>query len=210
VFLSELAEVISARTSGHKSTSARALYVSDNWASTGGGRQGWRRKHGFQQEDHRSDLVESKYVNVKRVSRVLAGKKPFTVYSFTCDRGTFLISGHLSHNCAHHGLPFFGEAAIGYIPGKKIVGLSKFARVLDHFAHRFTVQENLTHYVAEYMEKRLKPVGLGVVIRAEHMCMSMRGVERPNHTTITSDMRGAFRSAPHAKAELLALIGAGK
>jgi GTP cyclohydrolase I len=72
------------------------------------------------------------------------------------------------------------------------------------------VQENLTHYVAEYMEKRLKPVGLGVVIRAEHMCMSMRGVERPNHTTITSDMRGAFRSAPHAKAELLALLGAGK
>jgi GTP cyclohydrolase I len=111
--------------------------------------------------------------------------------------------------CAHHGLPFGGRVAIGYIPNGKVVGLSKFARVVDYFAHRFQVQERLTHEIAAFLEKELEPIGVGVVVRAEHLCMSMRGVERPSHMTITSDMRGAFRQKPEARAELLTLLDQG-
>lgn len=108
--------------------------------------------------------------------------------------------------CAHHGLPFAGSAAIGYIPGTRVLGLSKFARVIDFFAHRFQTQERLTHQIATFLERALEPVGIGVVMRAEHLCMSMRGAERPGHSTITSDMRGVFKSKPEARAELLALV----
>lgn len=109
--------------------------------------------------------------------------------------------------CAHHGLPFYGQAAIGYIPGKSVLGLSKFARVVHHFANRFQVQERLTNDIAKYLEDELEPIGIGVVLSAEHMCMSMRGVRSGGHTTVTSDMRGAFRSKPEARAELMSLIG---
>lgn len=108
--------------------------------------------------------------------------------------------------CAHHGLPFYGTASVGYIPGERIVGLSKLARVVDHFARRFQVQEQITRDVAAYLEQELKPRGIGVVVRAEHLCMSMRGIQKPGHQTITSDMRGAFRDRPEARAELLALL----
>jgi GTP cyclohydrolase I len=108
--------------------------------------------------------------------------------------------------CAHHGLPFFGTAAIGYIPGDHVLGLSKFARVVDHFAHRFQVQERLTHDVADYLESELKPRGIGIVMRAEHLCMSARGVGKPGHSTVTSVMRGAFMESSSARAELLELI----
>ncbi len=108
--------------------------------------------------------------------------------------------------CAHHGLPFFGEAAVGYVPNKKLLGLSKFARITDHFAHRFTTQEVLTHEIAAYLERRVKPLGVGVLLRAEHLCMSMRGVERPGHGTITCDLRGVMRTKPEARGELFALL----
>lgn len=110
--------------------------------------------------------------------------------------------------CAHHGLPFFGTAAIGYIPSDKVLGLSKFARVVDYFAHRFQTQECLTSEIAAHLEATLKPVGVGVVMRAEHLCMSMRGVQRPGHQTVTSDMRGTFRKNAAARAELLTLLEA--
>lgn len=108
--------------------------------------------------------------------------------------------------CAHHGLPFGGRVAIGYLPGARVLGLSKFARVVDHFAHRFQTQERLTKQVADHLQQALDPIGVGVVMRAEHLCMSLRGVERPGHVTVTSDLRGAFRSKPEARAELLALV----
>ncbi|MFQ5473447.1 MAG: GTP cyclohydrolase I [Dehalococcoidia bacterium] len=108
--------------------------------------------------------------------------------------------------CAHHGLPFYGRCAVGYIPDDRLLGLSKFARVLDHFAHRFQVQERLTQQVADYLERQLKPLALGVVLRAEHLCMSMRGVERPNHLTTTSVMLGALRENHAARHELLELV----
>lgn len=108
--------------------------------------------------------------------------------------------------CAHHGLPFFGVAAIGYIPDKKVVGLSKLARVVDYFGRRFQVQERLTGEIANYLMEQLQPVGVGVVMKAEHLCMSMRGIERPMHNTITSSMLGAFRAEPETRAELLTLL----
>ena len=107
--------------------------------------------------------------------------------------------------CAHHGLPFFGTAAIGYIPDERVLGLSKFARVVRHFAQRFQVQEVLTVQVADYLHQHLNPRALGVVMRAEHLCMSMRGVRSPGHQTTTSCMRGAFMTHPEARAELLGL-----
>lgn len=108
--------------------------------------------------------------------------------------------------CAHHGLPFFGEVAIGYIPKDKVVGLSKFARVVRYFSQRFQVQERLTHEIVDYLERELAPIGVGIVVRAEHLCMSMRGVRCPDHETITSAMRGAFMTKPEARAELLSII----
>lgn len=108
--------------------------------------------------------------------------------------------------CAHHGLPFVGEAAIGYIPDEKVLGLSKFARVVQHFASRFQTQEVLTEQVASYLDTSLMPTGIGVVLRAEHFCMSMRGVRAHGHYTTTSAMRGAFFKQPGARAEILNLI----
>jgi GTP cyclohydrolase I len=108
--------------------------------------------------------------------------------------------------CAHHGVPFFGMAAIGYIPKGRLLGLSKFARVVDHFARRFQVQERLTAQIADYLWDGLAPAGLGVILKAEHLCMSMRGIQRPGHRTITSDMRGVMRSDVQARQELLALV----
>lgn len=108
--------------------------------------------------------------------------------------------------CAHHGLPFFGTAAIGYIPNGRIVGLSKLARVVDYYARRFQVQEKLTGQVAQFLEDKIQPLGVGVVLRAEHLCMSMRGIQRPGHHTVTSDMRGVMRSKPEARAEFLAML----
>lgn len=109
--------------------------------------------------------------------------------------------------CAHHGLPFHGVAAIGYVPSNSILGLSKFARIVDHFANRFTVQERLTKEIADALEASLKPRALGVVIRAEHMCMSLRGVKKIGAHTVTSDLRGLLRDDAAARSELLSLVG---
>lgn len=109
--------------------------------------------------------------------------------------------------CAHHGLPFHGSAVVGYVPGAEIVGLSKLARVVDYFAHRFQTQEDLTAQVAEFLEAELKPRGVGVIVESEHLCMSMRGIERPGHVTATSELRGVLRDDAAARAEFLALAG---
>ena len=109
--------------------------------------------------------------------------------------------------CAHHGLPFFGTAVVGYLPGESVVGLSKLARVVDYYAHRFQVQEQLTAQIAQHLEDALTPRGVGVILRGEHLCMSMRGVERPGHQTVTSEMRGVFREDAAARAEFLSLAG---
>lgn len=94
--------------------------------------------------------------------------------------------------CAHHLLPFYGKVHIGYLPSKKICGLSKLARVVDKFAHKPQLQEALTQQIADYLQDQLQPMGLMVVVEAEHLCMSMRGIKRPNHKTITSAIKGMF------------------
>lgn len=113
--------------------------------------------------------------------------------------------------CAHHGVPFFGRAAVAYIPSKRgrVVGLSKMARVLDHFANRYTLQERITKEVADFMMAELRPKGVGVVLKAEHLCMSLRGVKKPGHRTVTSSMRGVFMQQAEARQELLTLLSDG-
>lgn len=103
--------------------------------------------------------------------------------------------------CEHHLLPFFGRAAIGYIPNERIVGLSKLARVVEHLARRPQVQERLTCLVADHIEQVLDPVGVAVTIEAEHTCMTMRGVKKPGSRMVTSVTRGAFRDNPATRAE---------
>jgi GTP cyclohydrolase I len=107
--------------------------------------------------------------------------------------------------CEHHMLPFFGKAHIAYIPHGRIVGLSKLPRVVDVFARRLQVQERLTEQIADALEEVLKPKGVGVVIEAAHLCMMMRGVEKQNSRTITSAVRGSFRSDPATRDEFLRL-----
>ena len=109
--------------------------------------------------------------------------------------------------CEHHLLPFVGKAHIAYLPNEKILGLSKFARLVEWYSRRLQVQEKLTKQVADHLYETLNPRGVAVVMEAEHLCMTMRGVERPGTTTRTSVMRGAFRDQPEARAEALRLMG---
>jgi GTP cyclohydrolase I len=110
--------------------------------------------------------------------------------------------------CEHHMLPFFGRAAVGYIPNGKIVGLSKVARVVDVFARRLQVQERLTNQVADALTEALHPQGLGVVLEASHLCMMMRGVQKQGSQTVTSAVRGLFKTSPRTRAEFMELIRA--
>jgi GTP cyclohydrolase I len=112
--------------------------------------------------------------------------------------------------CEHHMLPFVGVAHVGYLPGERILGLSKLARVVELHAHRPQVQERLTTQVADWLHGHLRPRGVGVVVEAEHMCMTLRGVRATGTTTITSSVRGALRDDPRSRAEFLALTTGGR
>ena len=111
--------------------------------------------------------------------------------------------------CEHHMLPFFGKAHIGYIPDKKIIGLSKIPRIVDVFSRRLQVQERLTAQIADALMETLKPLGVAVVIEAAHFCMMMRGVEKQNSKTVTSAMRGVFYSDSDTRKEFLSLLRIG-
>jgi GTP cyclohydrolase IA len=109
--------------------------------------------------------------------------------------------------CEHHLLPFHGIVHVGYLPGDRIVGLSKLGRVVDLFARRLQVQERLTSEIAGWLDDHLEPKGVGVVIEAEHLCMSLRGVQKPGTLTATSALRGLVRDDPRTRQEFLALTG---
>ena len=110
--------------------------------------------------------------------------------------------------CEHHLVPFHGKAHIAYIPdGGRILGLSKLARIVDQLARRPQLQERLTTQVAELLDEGLAPKGVMVVVEAEHLCMSMRGIKKAGATTVTSVVRGNFRRDPRTRAEAMALIG---
>lgn len=110
--------------------------------------------------------------------------------------------------CEHHMIPFFGKAHVAYIPNGYIVGLSKIPRVVDAFARRLQVQERLTTQIKECIDDTLKPLGVAVVIEAIHMCMSMRGIQKQNSITTTSDFTGAFLKQQPTREEFIHLIGA--
>ena len=107
--------------------------------------------------------------------------------------------------CEHHLLPFVGTAHVAYLPGERILGLSKLARVVDYFARSLQVQERLTRQVADWLQDELAPKGVGVVIEAEHMCMSLRGAQKHGATTVTSALHGLVRDDPRTRQEFLAL-----
>ena len=110
--------------------------------------------------------------------------------------------------CEHHMLPFLGKAHVAYIPDGRLLGLSKIPRVVEVFARRLQVQERLTDQIADALQEALQPEGVGVVIEAYHLCMMMRGVEKQNSKTITSALRGRFRSDIRTREEFLRLVSA--
>jgi len=107
----------------------------------------------------------------------------------------------------HHLLPFHGQAHVAYLPGERIIGISKLARVVEAFARDLQLQERLTVQIADWLEQELRPRGVGVVVSAEHTCMTIRGVRKPGARTVTSALRGLLRDDAGARQELFSLVG---
>jgi GTP cyclohydrolase I len=141
----------------------------------------------------------------------LFSPRPFDLTTFPNDEGydelVLVRSIPLRSVCEHHLLPFVGTAHVGYLPGARILGLSKLARVVEHFACRPQVQERLTKQVADWLQANLAPKGVGVVIEAEHTCMTLRGVQATGTTTLTSTLLGILRTDARTRAEFLACTG---
>lgn len=108
--------------------------------------------------------------------------------------------------CEHHMLPFFGKAHVAYLPRKKVIGLSKIPRIVDMFAHRLQVQERMTQQIAEFIENAINPLGVGIVVEAQHLCMMMRGIKKEQASMTTSSMLGGFRSRIETRMEFLTMI----
>jgi GTP cyclohydrolase I len=150
----------------------------------------------------------------RRMARAYAelfAPKPFAMTTFPNDEDydELVVARSLPMRsvCEHHLLPFTGVAHVGYLPGERILGLSKLARVVQHFAARPQVQERLTKQVADWLQSQLNPRAVGVVIVAEHTCMSLRGAEASGSTTVTSSLQGLLRTDPRCRQEFMALTG---
>jgi GTP cyclohydrolase IA len=155
-------------------------------------------------EDHRADTPKRFVHALKQLTTREEFK--FTVFPNTESGSEMITLGPIPFYtlCAHHVVPFFGQAWIGYIPDKSIAGLSKFSRTVKYFAKGLWVQEELTTEIADFLEAKLDPLGVAVVLKAEHMCMAMRGVETAGVITTTSAMRGVFSDhSKTAKAEFM-------
>jgi GTP cyclohydrolase I len=139
--------------------------------------------------------------------------RPFRLTTFPNDEGydelVLARSIPIRSVCEHHLLPFVGVAHVGYLPGEQILGLSKLARVVELFGRGLQVQERLTKQVAEWLNAELAPRGVGVVIEAEHLCMTLRGVQAIGSRTVTSTLLGTLREDPRSRAEFLALTRIG-
>jgi GTP cyclohydrolase I len=135
--------------------------------------------------------------------------QPFRATTFANEDGydeLVLVRAIPFHSlCMHHMLPFHGLAHVAYLPGERIVGLSKLARVVEMFARDLQVQERLTTQIADWIEEELQPKGVGVVLEAEHLCMSLRGVQKFGATTVTSALLGQVRDDPRTRQEFLSL-----
>ena len=132
------------------------------------------------------------------------------VFNEQCDEVIAVKDIDFFSLCEHHLLPFKGVAHVGYLPEKKIIGLSKIPRIVDIYARRLQIQERLTQQVADALQDVLNPKGVAVVIEAEHLCMQMRGVEKKSSFMITSAVRGAFRENNKTREEFLSIIGKGR
>jgi GTP cyclohydrolase I len=132
------------------------------------------------------------------------------LFSSDTDEMIIVADIELYSLCEHHMLPFIGKAHVAYIPTGKVLGLSKIARLVDMFARRLQIQENLTRQIADAVQQVTDAAGVAVVIEAKHMCMMMRGVEKQNSTMNTSVMLGAFRESSNTRQEFLQLIGRSK
>jgi GTP cyclohydrolase I len=136
---------------------------------------------------------------------------PFTPTTFANDEGydelVLVRAIPFASLCQHHLLPFVGVAHLGYLPADRILGLSKLARVVERFARRLQLQERLTAQVADWLQAQLEPKGVGVVLEAEHLCMTLRGVQATGARTVTSTLHGRLRSDPRSRQEFLALTG---
>ncbi|HEU0104267.1 MAG TPA: GTP cyclohydrolase I FolE [Mycobacteriales bacterium] len=152
----------------------------------------------------------------ERVARAFAEQlspAPFDVTTFANDEGydeLVLVRGiPFSSLCEHHLLPFVGVAHVAYLPDRRILGLSKLARVVERYSRRLQVQERMTQQVADWLRDELAPRGVGVVVEAEHMCMRLRGAKVTGTRTTTSALRGRLRDDPRTRAEFLALVRGG-
>lgn len=149
---------------------------------------------------------------VARAYRELLSPRPFSFTTFPNDEGydelVVVADIPFASLCEHHLLPFTGVAHVGYVPGERLVGLSKLPRAVEHFARRLQVQERLTMQIADLLAERLRPRGVGVVLSAEHTCMSLRGVRAPGTRTVTSALQGLLRDDQRTRQEFLSLVGA--
>lgn len=162
--------------------------------------------------DVASEGLASTPARMARAYADMFSPRPFDVTTFPNDAGydelVIARSVPLQSVCEHHLLPFVGVAHVGYLPGERILGLSKLARVVELFARRPQVQERLTQQVADWLQDQVAPRGVGVVMEAEHLCMTMRGVRAAGATTVTSALHGQLRDDAATRAEFFALIAA--
>ena len=161
--------------------------------------------------DRRTEALRDTPRRVASTFAELLEPTPFRATTFPNDGGydELVVVSDIAFSslCEHHLLPFVGVAHVGYLPGERIVGLSKLPRLVEHRARRLQVQERLTSEVADWLERTLRPRGVGVVMEATHMCMSLRGVRQPGALTTTSALRGRLREDPRTRQEFFELIG---
>ena len=161
--------------------------------------------------DRYADGLEETPVRVAKALAEMLTPEPFCVTTFANDEGydELVVARAIpfASLCEHHLLPFSGFAYVGYLPDERLVGLSKLARLVDHFSRRLQVQERLTAQVANYLQSTLQPKGVGVVLEAEHLCMSLRGVRSGGSRTVTSALKGLVRDDPRTRSEFLSLAG---
>lgn len=165
------------------------------------------------EDPEREGLIDTPARVVRAWERLYGGYKedPAEVLSTTfceaCEDMVVLRDIEFYSTCEHHMIPFFGRASVGYIPGDRVVGVSKLARLVECFARRLQIQERLTNQVANAIDKYLSPKGVAVVMEAKHLCMVARGVEKQNSVMVTSAVRGAFKNSVATRNEFMAQVG---
>ncbi len=161
--------------------------------------------------DPAADGMRDTPARMARAYAELFTARPFSATTFPNEEGydelVLAKAIPLRSVCEHHLLPFTGVAHVGYLPGARILGLSKLARLVEHFALRPQVQERLTQQIANWLHAELHPRGVGVVLQAEHTCMTLRGVQAAGSRTVTSALHGLLRESPASRAEFFALTG---